>query len=106
MAIELSVNGKSVSVAVEASVPLLDVLRNHLDLKGSRFLGTEAMPDAPNLVCLTLAVTLASGADDVATLRRQAGAAYQAKDWKGFLDKATAAAALRPDHPGLLYNVA
>ena len=37
MAIELSVNGRSVSVDVAADTPLLDVLRNHLDLKGSRY---------------------------------------------------------------------
>ena len=37
MAIELDVNGNRVSVAVEATTPLLDVLRNHLDLKGTRY---------------------------------------------------------------------
>jgi nicotinate dehydrogenase subunit A len=37
MAIELNVNGSRVSVAVEATTPLLDVLRNHLDLKGTRY---------------------------------------------------------------------
>ena len=37
MSIELTVNGSAVSVAVEDDVPLLDVLRNHLDLKGSRY---------------------------------------------------------------------
>lgn len=37
MSIELTVNGKTVSVAVADDVPLLDVLRNHLDLKGSRY---------------------------------------------------------------------
>ena len=35
--ITLQVNGQSVSVAVEAATPLLDVLRNQLDLKGSRY---------------------------------------------------------------------
>jgi nicotinate dehydrogenase subunit A len=35
--IAISVNGKAVSVAVEAATPLLDVLRNQLDLKGSRY---------------------------------------------------------------------
>jgi nicotinate dehydrogenase subunit A len=35
--ISLQVNGRSVSVAVEAATPLLDVLRNQLDLKGSRY---------------------------------------------------------------------
>ena len=37
MSIELTVNGQTVSVTVAADVPLLDVLRNHLDLKGSRY---------------------------------------------------------------------
>ncbi|MBN9561219.1 MAG: (2Fe-2S)-binding protein [Alphaproteobacteria bacterium] len=31
------VNGQTVEVAAEATVPLLDVLRNKLDLKGSRY---------------------------------------------------------------------
>jgi nicotinate dehydrogenase subunit A len=35
--IALQVNGKAVSVAAEATTPLLDVLRNELDLKGSRY---------------------------------------------------------------------
>ena len=35
--IALTVNGKAVRVAVEATTPLLDVLRNQLDLKGSRY---------------------------------------------------------------------
>jgi nicotinate dehydrogenase subunit A len=37
MSIELTVNGRTVNVAVAGDVPLLDVLRNHLDLKGSRY---------------------------------------------------------------------
>jgi nicotinate dehydrogenase subunit A len=37
MTIELTVNGRPVSVDTDASTPLLDVLRNHLDLKGSRY---------------------------------------------------------------------
>ena len=37
MTIDLNVNGRPVSVAVDATTPLLDVLRNHLDLKGSRY---------------------------------------------------------------------
>ena len=37
MSIELSVNGKSVSVAATETTPLLHVLRNMLDLKGSRY---------------------------------------------------------------------
>jgi nicotinate dehydrogenase subunit A len=37
MTIELTVNGRAVSVDVESATPLLDVLRNHLDLKGSRY---------------------------------------------------------------------
>src|ERR1700733_488325 len=35
--IALQVNGRSVSVAAETTTPLLDVLRNQLDLKGSRY---------------------------------------------------------------------
>jgi nicotinate dehydrogenase subunit A len=35
--IALTVNGGRVSVAVEAATPLLDVLRNRLDLKGTRY---------------------------------------------------------------------
>jgi nicotinate dehydrogenase subunit A len=35
--VDLTVNGKSVSVAVDEETPLLDVLRNRLDLKGTRF---------------------------------------------------------------------
>ncbi|MGD0107243.1 MAG: (2Fe-2S)-binding protein [Rhodopila sp.] len=37
MTIDLTVNGTSVTVDAEATTPLLDVLRNHLDLKGSRY---------------------------------------------------------------------
>ena len=37
MSIELTVNGTKVSVAAAGDTPLLDVLRNHLDLKGSRY---------------------------------------------------------------------
>ena len=37
MAIELSVNGQSRTTEADASTPLLDVLRNHFDLKGSRY---------------------------------------------------------------------
>jgi nicotinate dehydrogenase subunit A len=37
MSIELTVNGTMVSVSVAGDTPLLDVLRNHLDLKGSRY---------------------------------------------------------------------
>jgi nicotinate dehydrogenase subunit A len=37
MSIQLTVNGRSVNVAVADDTPLLDVLRNHLDLKGSRY---------------------------------------------------------------------
>ena len=36
-AIEFTVNGRTVRVAMPASVPLLDVLRDHLDLKGARY---------------------------------------------------------------------
>jgi nicotinate dehydrogenase subunit A len=34
---DLTVNGKPVSVAIDQETPLLDVLRNRLDLKGTRF---------------------------------------------------------------------
>jgi nicotinate dehydrogenase subunit A len=37
MTIEFNVNGQTVSVMVNAATPLLDVLRNYLDLKGSRY---------------------------------------------------------------------
>jgi nicotinate dehydrogenase subunit A len=37
MSIELTVNGRAVTVATADDMPLLDVLRNHLDLKGSRY---------------------------------------------------------------------
>ena len=37
MSIELTVNGTAVSIAAASDTPLLDVLRNHLDLKGSRY---------------------------------------------------------------------
>jgi nicotinate dehydrogenase subunit A len=37
MSIELTVNGRAISVPVADDTPLLDVLRNHLDLKGSRY---------------------------------------------------------------------
>jgi nicotinate dehydrogenase subunit A len=35
--VSLTVNGKPVSVAADEDTPLLDVLRNQLDLKGTRF---------------------------------------------------------------------
>jgi nicotinate dehydrogenase subunit A len=37
MTMDLNVNGRLVRVEVDTSTPLLDVLRNHLDLKGSRY---------------------------------------------------------------------
>ncbi len=37
MSIELTVNGQTVSVQAAGDTPLLDVLRNHLELKGSRY---------------------------------------------------------------------
>ncbi|HYZ24936.1 MAG TPA: (2Fe-2S)-binding protein [Rhodopila sp.] len=37
MRIELIVNDKPVAVDVDQTTPLLDVLRNHLDLKGTRY---------------------------------------------------------------------
>jgi nicotinate dehydrogenase subunit A len=37
MPIELSVNGQAVSVTAAPDTPLLDVLRNHLDLKATRY---------------------------------------------------------------------
>ncbi len=37
MATELSVNGQTRTTEADASTPLLDVLRNHFDLKGSRY---------------------------------------------------------------------
>ena len=37
MSIEMTVNGEAVSAAVPDDTPLLDVLRNHLNLKGSRY---------------------------------------------------------------------
>lgn len=37
MSTELTVNGRAVSVVTAGDTPLLDVLRNHLDLKGSRY---------------------------------------------------------------------
>ena len=37
MTIELTVNGRTVAVEADATTPLLDVLRNYLDLKGSRY---------------------------------------------------------------------
>jgi len=37
MPTELTVNGRAVNVNAAADTPLLDVLRNHLDLKGSRY---------------------------------------------------------------------
>jgi nicotinate dehydrogenase subunit A len=37
MSTDLTVNGRTVNVPVADDTPLLDVLRNHLDLKGSRY---------------------------------------------------------------------
>ena len=37
MAIELTVNGRAVQISVPSVTPLLDVLRNQLDLKGARY---------------------------------------------------------------------
>ena len=37
MTIDLTVNGRAVAVDLDHTTPLLDVLRNHLDLKGSRY---------------------------------------------------------------------
>jgi nicotinate dehydrogenase subunit A len=35
--IALNVNGRAVSIAAEATAPLIDILRNQLDLKGTRY---------------------------------------------------------------------
>jgi nicotinate dehydrogenase subunit A len=37
MQIDLIVNGRAVALDIESTTPLLDVLRNHLDLRGSRY---------------------------------------------------------------------
>ncbi|HVC62965.1 MAG TPA: (2Fe-2S)-binding protein [Acetobacteraceae bacterium] len=37
MSIDLTVNGKQITVAASETTPLLDVLRNELDLKGARY---------------------------------------------------------------------
>jgi nicotinate dehydrogenase subunit A len=37
MAIEFTVNGRGVTLDIDPTTPLLDVLRNHLDLRGSRY---------------------------------------------------------------------
>ena len=37
MHIQLTVNGRHVTLDIDPTTPLLDVLRNHLDLKGSRY---------------------------------------------------------------------
>lgn len=37
MTMELAVNGQKVTLDVDPTTPLLDILRNHLDLKGSRY---------------------------------------------------------------------
>ena len=37
MTIELSVNGRTVATEADPSTPLIDVLRNHLDLRGTRY---------------------------------------------------------------------
>ncbi len=37
MTLEFTVNGRAVTVAADPATPLLDVLRNELDLKGSRY---------------------------------------------------------------------
>ncbi len=37
MTIEMSVNGRSVATEADPSTPLIDVLRNHLDLRGTRY---------------------------------------------------------------------
>jgi nicotinate dehydrogenase subunit A len=37
MQIDLIVNGRAVALDIERTTPLLDVLRNHLDLRGSRY---------------------------------------------------------------------
>jgi nicotinate dehydrogenase subunit A len=37
MTIDLTVNGRAITVDADVTTPLLDVLRNHLDLKGTRY---------------------------------------------------------------------
>jgi nicotinate dehydrogenase subunit A len=37
MGIDLTVNGRPVTLDADTTTPLLDILRNHLDLKGSRY---------------------------------------------------------------------
>ena len=48
MSIELTVNGQAVTIPVAGDTPLLDVLRNHLGLKGSRYgCGLEQLTVGP-----------------------------------------------------------
>jgi nicotinate dehydrogenase subunit A len=37
MSIELSVNGRIIATEADPSTPLIDILRNHLDLRGTRY---------------------------------------------------------------------
>ena len=37
MTTQFTVNGRAISVDVDPATPLIDVLRNHLDLKGTRY---------------------------------------------------------------------
>jgi nicotinate dehydrogenase subunit A len=37
MHIQLTINSRHVTLDIDPTIPLLDVLRNHLDLKGSRY---------------------------------------------------------------------
>jgi nicotinate dehydrogenase subunit A len=37
MTIDLTVNGRPITVDADVTTPLLDVLRNHMDLKGTRY---------------------------------------------------------------------
>jgi hypothetical protein len=67
------------------------------------------MPKATIVVALLLVVSLAAAADEVADSRRlqqEALAALKAKDLPVFLEKSRAAAALRPQHPSMQYQLA
>lgn len=64
------------------------------------------LPFTLRAVVVCLLVATAAVAQDADTYMRRAVAAYQAKDYPAYLDNMRHAAALRPNNPRLIYNLA
>lgn len=64
------------------------------------------IPHVALLVALAVALSISVSAQDASSYMDQAVKAYEAKDYPAFLENMRRAAALRPNHPRIIYNLA